>query len=149
MSISYAKATTLVQDVLGSSRELNDLGYSTAVRESTGETPTLPATFCVSLRPSPDRTLAISFCYQREGNHYFIVEITNNLSPDSFLLDEWMKMRGECPEPFPWMLSSYHGTLRERLEGVVSFLVSQLTLPDIQDILRGQSWEHIPYDWGE
>lgn len=148
MHSSFAEAVRMVDDVLGSSTVLRGLGYATCSREPSGETQALPPMCRFTLQTSASRRLAICFCHQRDGNHFFTVEVFNPPPASSFLLDEWLIRQGDTLDPYPFILSSYSGTQGERLAGFVSFLERHLSSAGLAGILSGRDWADIPFDWG-
>jgi len=124
------------------------LGYAGCSRELVDETPHLPARCRFELRPSQDRRLVIDLCHQRDGDHFFTVEVFNVPAADSFLLDEWLIRLGVGLDPYPFILSSYAGTEPERLAGFVGFLDRHLSAERLAGVLGGREWQHIPFNWG-
>lgn len=148
MSSSFSVVAETVHGLFSKSIVLGSLGYAEGSRELSEKTPFLPAKCRYSLRPSEGRRLVIDFCYQSDSNHYFVVEVFNVPAADSFLLDEWLSQRGTELNPYPFILSAYVGSERERLAGFVAFLDQHLSAERLAGVLAGRDWEHIPFNWG-
>jgi hypothetical protein len=146
--LSFADAVETVHALLGASAVVGPLGYAACGRELSDETPHLPARCRFAVRPGEGRRLAIDFCYRPDGGHFFTVEVFNVPAADSFLLDEWLSRRGVGLDPYPFVLSSYAGSERERLAGFVAFLDRHLSAGRLAGVLAGRDWEHIPFNWG-
>ena len=148
MSSSYTDAIALVDKVFSDSRVLNRLGFSTSERQLMEETIARPAWYCFTLKPSPHRELLLHFSDGTNGDRYFIVAIANTEVADSFLLEDWLRLRGHAFEVSPCLLFTQAGTEQERLSRFVAFLEEELSTKDLWDILSGKTWVPIPYDWG-
>jgi len=47
----------------------------------------------------------------------------------------------------PFKINSYAGNFYEKINGFLNFMNEQLNLY-MDNILGGQTWEQIPFDWG-
>ncbi len=148
MAFSFIEAVQVVHDVFSNSEVLQLFGYAASTRELLAETAYLPPRCEFILESGANRKVVISFCYDRhnrDDNHFFTVEVFNTEAVASFLIEEWMGLQRIKMEPYPFILSSYTGTLRERLSGFVFFLESQLCSDPILDVLRGRNWLDVPW----
>ena len=152
MISSFDDVTRDVDKALASSPLLARLGYSSrkaVLREAKRYSPDLElGRGCrFTIETAPERALSIDV--QSHGQDYSIcVTFINNQADDEFLLDEWMREKNIQVEPYPWLLSAYVGSTRDRITHLVTFLEGQLSSPELLDILAGRTWKHIPYDWG-
>lgn len=82
---------------------------------------------------------------QRENVAVFVERIDKG----TFLIDTFLKWKGASSERLKQCdLSTYSGSLAERLSGCLSFSNTVLE-KDLSSVLRGASWPDVPIDWGD
>lgn len=145
VSSSFSDAVALVDNVFSQSELLNSLGFAMSERQLMDETIHRPAFYRFILRPSANRNVLIDFSDDITCKCYFIVGIVNTEVSDSFLLEEWMRLRGLVFDVSPCLLFTQTGTEQERLVRFVAFLEQELSTKEMKDILSGRIWVHIPY----
>ncbi|WP_425614564.1 hypothetical protein NA78x_004437 [Anatilimnocola sp. NA78] len=148
MSLSLVETYECARDVFKASAALNDVRSSGTTIESIPATEVLGPSLKFTITPAWNRKVIAKLYYRSDDAHFFTVEIFNSEVKDSFLLDEWMNLHCTPVNLSLFDLNSYQGTLQERLAAFFSFLAAQLSERSLQEVLNGQKWEHIPYDWG-
>ncbi|MEI8384046.1 MAG: hypothetical protein WCJ09_28295 [Planctomycetota bacterium] len=147
VSSSFLASIAVVTNMFSESDALNSIGFAKSERQLMDQTIYRPAFYRFTLRPSAHRNVLIDFSDDITGKCYFIVGIINTEASDSFLLEEWLRLRGLVFEVSPCLLFTQAGTEQERLVRFVAFLEQEFSTKEMRDILSGKSWVHIPFDW--
>lgn len=150
MTHTYTESVQIIEAALARSSALLDIGLATCMRERVFRDGEESTDYRFSLVTGLGRKLDIDYCYSPIlDNNFFLIEVFNIVTNDSFLLDRWIDQHPNCSSPYPFTLSVYSGSLFERACSFVSFLERPLKSAELSNILQGRNWEHLRFEEDE
>jgi len=127
----------IVDDRLGKSEVLKELGYETRVRETIES----QVKCYFHIATGPFRCLSIGCHYMPSGDQLFTFEIFNTNLDESFLIEDWTRALQDPRAPYAFLLSSYKGDFKERLDQLIKYVDWLIQADDgINRILKGEAW---------
>ncbi len=77
-----------------------------------------------------------------------VINIVNDDSGEAFGLRDWLKQHGiQETEPTRFRLAHYPGDLASRIDGFLSYIDIALSHQALRDVLAGNVWERVHFDW--
>lgn len=130
----------IVDERLGKSEVLKRLGYASRVREDVEESVHLSARSYFHIVTGKYRCLSIgSYCHE-DRDLSLTFEIFHTMLDESFLLEDWTRPLRNPNSPYPFLASAYTGDFKEKLDKMVSYADSLLSIDEIDKILKGAAW---------
>ena len=134
----------IVDDRLGKSEVLEELGYETRVRESVES----PVKCYFHIATGPFRCFSICCRYMSDGDQLFTFEIFNTDLDESFLIEDWTRSLQDPRAPYAFLLSSYKGDYKERLDQLIKYVDWLIQGDDgLNKIFKGEGWTDCSLMW--
>lgn len=135
----------IVDELLGKSEVLLQLGYTSRNREEIERSAQLPDRIYFHVVTGKDRCLSIGSYYLDSGNLLLTFEIFHTMLDESFMLEDWSRPLRDPNAPYAFLTSAYRGGFREKLQQLISYADSLLNIDEMQKILKGEIWTDIAY----
>jgi hypothetical protein len=124
------------------------LGFGCKTIERVPPTKVVGESYHMYLANSKDRSVEITYYppFHNENDAGMLIVFVEKLGNKNPIdVEDWLKKHDRLESPKAFVLSSYEGSYIEKLEGCSKFLNEVFTDPELQAILKGETWEHIPY----
>jgi hypothetical protein len=123
------------------------LGFSQGSEEKVDATKVAPGSIKVCFTGPAMRSVDLVF-YPLPLEQGIILVYINNLGNGQVInLKDWLKKHDQLTDPNSFKLSSYGGKPDQRWSQFLNFLNTAFSISSLKEILRGNAWEDIPFDW--
>jgi len=94
-----------------------------------------------------NRSIQVIYYPQVQESDFFIVNIVNLENMNTFNLDDWLKKHNLAERIDKFKLSSFQGEKVSQVRSFSSYLSDVLLNKELSSMLKGESWETVPFDW--
>ena len=126
---------------------LSEFGFSSAPVEFIPPTKVVGTSFKRTYFSPSGVIVEIIFYPPPEMKGFFVVNIRNVHKDATFEIGNWLKFHKMAVKNSAFSLSNYVGSIDLQMSGFWDFLQSVFSDPIMREIIKGETWEDIPFDW--
>ncbi len=147
MNANFPIEVILFKESCADLNVLKKLNFRMLDLEYIPPTKVVSESYQINLENESNRRIEIIYHPEPGISGIFLFYIYQTSGNQPVELGDWLKKHKKLAEPNPFKLSSYSGEYKERLKKFFDFLSSVLSNSAMQEILKGNAWEDIPFDW--
>lgn len=146
--LSFSDRSSLVKLKLVSLAFVNDYGFSLFREDHALSTELMGEVYEYWFSNNKGIEISVDFSPDVSGDDSFTIFIYRREIDANFSLEDWQKTHGSDNSLHEYKLASYQGTYAEKLEGFMDYLELVFTKHNMPQILLGETWEDVEFDWG-